>query len=198
MWFLAVPRNEKKFGNFVKNSLNVRSDVIVKEIWTFLSSKQAEATAEQEKEQAAASQATEKESSNSSKDGDAQAAASSKKRSSPSSLAASKGKEEKQHVDEERSPSKRSKVEDSKASNSFNWHKAIGKVLKTAPGKSLPLKVLRRNVTALYNDDANSGDTTSKSDLKAAFKEALKTHPKATQEGKGESAVVTYGSKTSV
>jgi len=204
-WVIAVPRNEKKFGNFVKNSLNVRSDVIVKEIWNFLCLKQAAATAEQEKEQAAASQASEKESSSSSsssssnKDDDK---AASKKRSS--SAAASEGKDERKGVKEDAFSSKRSKADDSEASKAFSWHKAISKALKAAPGKSVPLKALRKSAIALYSDyrgstastaGASDNSTTSKSDMKSAFKEALKTHPKATQEGKGDGTVVTYGSK---
>ena len=181
----------------------MRSDVIVKEIWNFLCLKQAAATAEQEKEQAAASQASENESSrSSSRSNKDDEKAAPKKRSSSS--AASEGKDEMKGVKEDAFSSKRSKADDSKASKAFSWHKAISKVLKAAPEKSVPLKALRKSAIALHSDyrastastaGASDNSTTSKSDLKSAFKEALKTHPKATQEGKGDGTVVTYGSK---
>ena len=43
-----VPRNEKKFANFVKNSLNVRSDGVIKALWAFLSERHQEQQQQQQ------------------------------------------------------------------------------------------------------------------------------------------------------
>lgn len=199
----AVPRNEKKFGNFVKNSLNVRSDPVVKEIWDFMCLKQAAATAAQDAEHAAAAAAPV---AAPIEPGDA---AKTKKRASEAEAS------EEQEGDDEAKTSKGAKAKKSKSEtatsgdkggvlsalaeepNAFDWGKAISKALKAAPEKTLPLKALRKAATAARaalectdGDDAPGG--WSKADLKAAFKAALKAHPKATQAGKGDAAVVAY------
>ena len=47
-----VPRNEKKFANFVKNSLNVRSDGVIKALWAFLSERHQEQQQQQQQQKA--------------------------------------------------------------------------------------------------------------------------------------------------
>ena len=46
-----VPRNEKKFKNFVKNSLNLRSDAVVSALWDYLVSQRKSPEAEKTKRQ---------------------------------------------------------------------------------------------------------------------------------------------------
>jgi hypothetical protein len=200
----AVPRNEKKFGNFVKNSLNVRSDPVVKDIWDFMCSKQAAATAAQDAEHAAADAAPAAAVAEAAEAGDV---TKSKKRASEAASDEQKG-------DDESPSSKGAKAKKSKSEAAtsgdiggalsaqaeepakvLDWGKAISKALKAAPGKTLPLKALRKAATAalvaLGTEDA-AASRLSKAALKAAFKSALKAHPKATQAGKGDDAVVAY------
>ena len=47
-----VPRNEKKFVNFVKNSMNLRSDAAVAEMWAFLGQRLEADKKQQEAEEA--------------------------------------------------------------------------------------------------------------------------------------------------
>lgn len=198
-----MPRNEKKFGNFVKNSLNVRSDPVVKDIWDFMCSKQAAATAAQDAEHAAADAAPAAAVAEAAEAGDV---TKSKKRASEAASDEQKGDES---LSSKGAKAKKSKSEAATSGDKggalssqaeepakvLDWGKAISKALKAAPGKTLPLKALRKAATAalvaLGTEDA-AASRLSKAALKAAFKSALKAHPKATQAGKGDDAVVAY------
>ena len=158
-----VPRNEKKFSNFVKNSLNVRRDDIVSALWAFLLSKQAAARTAQDAEAATAAPRVKEEA----------AAAVGKKRKANDGAAA-EGEETKQ----EDASKKSIKASKKSVAGDVNWAKAIKKALKAAPGKTLSTKALRKAVSS-----SAGASGLGKDDVKSAVKSALRCLPKVVVEG---------------
>lgn len=158
-----VPRNEKKFINFVKNSLNVRSDKVTSELWAYLSAAQTAAQAAQDAEL-----------------GDSAAA-----------VSGSSGVKRKKEEDAEPpAEKKRPKVpSDGVAGATVDWGRAISKALKAAPGRQMSLKALRKAAAALVSEQI---EDLSKGELKAAFKAALASSKKVSVDGEGSSALVSY------
>ena len=175
-----VPRNEKKFGNFVRNSLNLRSDAAIGELWKFLSDKQQEAQAAQDT--ALASAVTKA----SVPEGGVKRKAASE--SDGTGSVSGDGVEKKK---EKKPKSAAVAAEGSGATGGerADWGKAISKALKAAPGRKMATGDLRRVCFTALEGATNGMD---KADKKSSFKAALKAHPKAQKEGKGDEAVVTY------
>lgn len=174
-----VPRNERKFINFVKNSMNIRSESTVSELWAYLSERQQEAQAEQKP--AEPSKVTKKSDGQKRKELDEQ-----KDEESGKGNGKKAGSKRSKVVSEEKIVCTTKEEE----SAPINWAKAICKALKAEPNKSMATKKLKKQVVAALGESVAS---LSKEELKTAFKAELKRVPKVHKIGSGDGAVWCYG-----
>jgi len=189
-----VPRNEKKFGNFVKNSLNVRSDKTIKDLWDYLVAKQKAAQDEQVADQASAAAAA---------SGGGEGGGSKRRKDEDEGKEVGDGASAERNDVSEPKKAKKGKCEkkDKGVGNAgaedagAAWVAAITAALKAAPGKAMEKKALRKAVARAVAERKIDGDdgVAGKAEAKALFKAALKAHPKAAE----AAGVVTYGKKAS-
>lgn len=200
-----VPRKQKKFENFCKNSLRVYDQKILEQLWTaFSSPPPVEPTAEGQ-----IVNATEEETKvNGNADVevvDSKVEKQSKKKRKRKDVSPDELCSETPHQNgcanqlvEVPCPSKKKKRlnnENNKtdaATNcvnelnndtdgvlgKFQWHKGIKQILKQAEGHQLGVKKLRRKVLAAYEEHGCDHHATTRTEMRVLFDKKLKTYPK--------------------
>ena len=173
-----VPRNGKKFKNFVRNSLRMRSEPTIDQLWDYLEARQQKARKEMEEALAVekggggkgAEGAAEEETK--AADEKADSATESKKRPRADDAAAVAAEEKKEEEDEvgASSPSKKSKTVGGGADKAekVKWGKVIQSMLKAAPGKTMKVKELKKKVLAGLANGKELKETFDKQLAKAA------------------------------
>jgi len=177
MGFGNVPRNEKKFLNFAKNSLNVRLDKVASELWSYLLQQQqaAQAAQDQEAPEIEAIEAAAKA---------AEVTTTVEAPQATDDPLRSKSKKRKANDDEP--------VRDAEAKTAaggsgdapvvdgdnsrIKWARSIKRALKAAPDQRMPEKALRKVV---YSDLDDLIGELSEAERKAAFRLELRSLPKA-------------------
>jgi cell growth-regulating nucleolar protein len=182
-----VPRNQKKFTNFAKNSLNVRNDKTIDELWGYLSTLQEEyKTANAEAPVQPTQQKTQQQQQKP-KEEEIQPKKESKKnkREDGSDVVEIQNKE----------PKKKAKItttseEKGKAANkdkeeiSVDWVKKVKKILKSST-VPLTIKAIRKGVTGV--------EGVNKEDVKSMIKSTLSDHSDIfIKLGAGGDATYTY------
>ena len=196
-----VPRNEKKFGSFVKNSLNVWSDATIKALWDYLAVRQKKAQDDQAADiaEAAASSAAaaaaaatpgnaagdvggdgvagEKRSLEAGDDTAAAAGETKEAKKAKKSKKAKAGKAEAGGDDDDgvSAAADGACAAGAAVVDVVAWGKAVTRALKGAPGRSMEAKALRKAAAK------EVGSSLGKAEVRADVKAALAALPKATE-----------------
>mmetsp|Transcript_54379 Transcript_54379/g.69899 ORF Transcript_54379/g.69899 Transcript_54379/m.69899 type:complete len:205 (-) Transcript_54379:323-937(-) len=170
-----VPRNQKKFTNFAKNSLNIRSDKVVDELWSYLSIKQQENKTVGEQESEVKHEEiikTKRENDDDNNNGDE-----------------NHNNHKKQKKEKKDIKSSISKTETTTLPSEEDWIKKIKKCLKSSSNQSLPVKTLRNDVIKALE---LTEEVMSKNDQKSMLKKTILKISKITKSGNGSDAIYTY------
>jgi len=195
--FGNVPRNQNKFCNFVKNSLRVRSEPMIKQIWEFLQQRQTAAVAASAAAappppntpsaamEAAGTGANKPGSVTTSKGAELDKSGKKRKRDE------AKEEEKEERGAEEKRRSKKSSEADQQTL-AIDWERAAVKCIKKAPTKSLSAKELRKAVYRFLGKAASAGAVPNR---KALLKTAISQSKKLSTEGKGGTTIVSLAAK---